>query len=74
MRAVPIHEAKSNLSKLIARVEAGEEIVLRRRNKPVAKLVAYDEPPKSRTPGDLKGQIWMADDFDATPADFDDYV
>lgn len=73
MKAVPIHEAKSTLSKLIARVESGEEIVLRRRDKPVAKLVAYAEPRHLRKPGDLKGRIRMAPDFDATPADFDGY-
>ncbi len=74
MSAVPIHEAKSTLSKLIARVEAGEEVVLRRRDKPVAKLVPYVEQRVVRTPGDLKGEIELADDFDATPAEFDDYL
>ncbi len=74
MSAVPIHEAKSTLSKLIARVEAGEEVVLRRRDKPVAKLVPYVEQRIVRTPGDLKGEIELADDFDATPPDFGDYL
>ena len=74
MKAVSIHEAKTNLSRLIARVEAGEEIVLRRRQTPVAKLVAYGAPVTARTPGALKGKIELASDFDDTPPDFDDYT
>lgn len=69
-----IHEAKTNLSRLIARVEAGEEIVLRRRQTPVAKLVAYEPPNSERKPGALKGEIEIAEDFDAIPPDFDEYI
>jgi len=51
-KPVTIHEAKTHLSRLISRVEAGEEIVLARGSKPVAKIVALDQPhPKRRTPG-----------------------
>ncbi len=74
MKPVSIHEAKTNLSRLIARVEAGEEIVLRRRQTPVAKIVAYEAPMVDRNPGALKGEVAMAADFDAIPPDFDDYV
>ena len=74
MKPVSIHEAKTNLSRLIARVEAGEEIVLRRRDTPVAKLVAYEAFASERVPGALKGKLHLAEDFDATPPDFDDYV
>jgi prevent-host-death family protein len=74
MDAVPIHEAKTHFSKLVARAEAGEEIIVRRGAKPVAKIVAYREGRKPRTPGDLKGQIWIADDFDEIPEGFEDYV
>jgi prevent-host-death family protein len=74
VKPVSIHEAKTNLSRLIARVEAGEEIVLRRRDTPVAKLVAYEAAVTKRTPGALKGKLHLADDFDATPPDFDDYI
>jgi prevent-host-death family protein len=58
---VTITEAKTQLSRLIARASNGEEIVIRRGQKPVAKLVAY--PQSRRVPGDLAGQIWMSDDF-----------
>lgn len=74
MQAIPIHEAKTNFSRLIARAESGEEIVVRRGATPVAKIVAYRAPSTPRTPGALKGQIIIADDFDETPPEFADYV
>ena len=74
MDAVSIHEAKTHFSRLVARAEAGEEIIVRRGAKPVAKLVAYHEPTTPRVPGSLKGRIKIARDFDETPEDFDEYV
>ena len=74
MKAVSIHEAKTNFSRLVARAEAGEEIVVRRRSKPVAKLVAYREASEPRVAGSLKGRITIAADFQATPAEFADYT
>jgi prevent-host-death family protein len=59
-----MHEAKTHLSRLIQRVEAGEEIIIGRSGKPVAKLVPYQEERVQRRPGALKGKIWIADDFD----------
>jgi prevent-host-death family protein len=61
---VTVSEAKSQLSSLIERVSGGEEIVIRRGQKPVAKIVRYDESPSPRKMGDLRGRIWMSDDFD----------
>jgi prevent-host-death family protein len=61
---VTVTEAKTQLSRLIERVTDGEEIVIRRGKRPVAKLVAYATERKRRVPGDLRGQIWMSDDFD----------
>jgi prevent-host-death family protein len=60
---VTVTEAKTQLSRLIERATEGEEIVIRRGPRPVAKLIRYDEPPVRRRMGDLKGQIWMSDDF-----------
>jgi prevent-host-death family protein len=74
MDAVSIHDAKTHFSRLVARAEAGEEIVVRRGSKPVAKLVAYAPASTPRSPGRLRGQISLADDFEETPADFRDYV
>lgn len=73
MRAVSIHEAKTHFSRLVARAEAGEEIVVRRGPTPVAKLVGYSPPTTPREPGALKGRLTIAPDFDETPDDFADY-
>jgi prevent-host-death family protein len=62
---VNIYEAKSKFSKLISRAIAGEEIIIAKSGKPVAKLVPFAKPPKDRKPGSAKGKIIVADDFDA---------
>ena len=62
---VNMHEAKTHLSRLVERVEGGEEIVIGRAGKPVAKLVPYTaERPKRTGYGAWKGRVWIADDFD----------
>ena len=68
MQVTNIHEAKTHLSRLIDRVEAGEEIIIARAGKPVVRMVAYKEatPPK-RTPGAWKGKVRMSRDFDELP-------
>ena len=67
MAVVNIHEAKTHFSKLVERVAAGEEIVIARAGRPVARLVAYGEAGPPRVPGAWKGRVWMADDFDELP-------
>jgi prevent-host-death family protein len=69
MRVTNISEAKAHLSALIERVQAGEEIIIGKAGKPVAKLVRYERSEKNRQPGALKGKIYIADDFDELPAD-----
>ena len=64
-KPVNIHEAKTHLSRLIERVEAGEEITLARAGRPVAKLVPYVSRREPRRLGLLKGQIWIAPDWDS---------
>lgn len=64
---VNMHEAKTHLSRLVARAANGEDIVIAKSGKPVARLVAYEERKETRVPGRWKGKIWMADDFDDTP-------
>jgi prevent-host-death family protein len=59
---VTVTEARAQLSSLIARVTNGEEIVIRRGRRPVAKIVAYNQDPRSRKLGALRGEIWMSDD------------
>ena len=63
MSIVTIHAAKTNLSKLIARVEAGEEIVLARGREPVAKLVPVRAKTQKRRFGVLKGRIEIGREF-----------
>ena len=60
-----IHEAKTQLSKLVVRAGAGNEIVIARAGKPVAKLVPLVAAKRMRKLGMLKGKIKVADDFDA---------
>jgi prevent-host-death family protein len=62
---VNIHEDKTHLSRLVARVEAGEEIVLARGGRPVARLVPVNARTQPRKLGLLHGQLWIAADFDA---------
>ncbi len=61
---VNVHEAKTHLSRLLERVERGQEIVIARAGKPVAKLVPIDDTTTRRPIGLDKGMIWMSDDFD----------
>jgi len=65
MTTVNIHEAKTHLSRLLERALAGEEIVIAKAGKPLARLVPVPGPPIRRVPGTLKGAIEIADDFDA---------
>jgi len=58
-----VHEAKTHLSRLLDRVESGEEVVIAKNGRPVARLVPMQAP--RRVPGRLKGKIWIGDDFDA---------
>lgn len=62
-----VHTAKTHLSRLIDRAAAGEEIVIARAGKPVARLCRLAEPAVRRRPGLLKGRIRIAKDFDALP-------
>lgn len=67
MFVVNVHRAKTELSRLLARVEAGEEIVIARRGEPVARLVGC-KPPGKRQPDTLKGKLAIPDSFfDALP-------
>jgi prevent-host-death family protein len=62
---VNMHEAKTSLSRLVERASQGEEIVIARAGKPAAKLVPYEAKREPRKAGFLRGQIWMAPDWDS---------
>jgi len=66
--AVNIHEAKTHLSRLVERAEAGEEILIARAGRPVARLVPLQARTQARRPGRWRGQVRMAPDFDQTDA------
>ena len=67
---VDMHEAKSQLSKLGRLAWAGEEVVIACAGQPYLRLLPYRQA--DRKPGLLKGEIWIADDFDETPQDIID--
>jgi prevent-host-death family protein len=64
VRQVNMHEAKTQLSRLVDEAVAGEEVVIARSGKPLVKLVPVEAKRAPREPGALRGQIWIADDFD----------
>ena len=65
MKPVNIHEAKTHFSKLVERAEAGEEVVIARNGRPVAKLVPFAEPEKKpRKLGGWEGKVSISSDFD----------
>ncbi|MEJ1967721.1 MAG: type II toxin-antitoxin system prevent-host-death family antitoxin [Rhizomicrobium sp.] len=70
-KTVNIHTAKTTLSKLVAEVENGGEVVIARAGKPVARLVGVGKKARAqaktavdRKPGFMKGKIWIGPDFD----------
>jgi prevent-host-death family protein len=68
---VGIHEAKTNFSKLVKRVEAGDEVIVKSFDRPVAKLVPYAPAKADRKPGLLAGQITIKPGFDDLPPGFE---
>jgi len=63
--SVNIHDAKTNLSRLVDQAASGIEIVIAKAGKPVARLVPLAKPRPERKPGFLKGKLRIPDDFDA---------
>ena len=64
-KTVNVHEAKTHLSRLLARVERGDEIVIARSGRPVARLIPLRSKTPERVLGGARGEVWIADDFDA---------
>jgi len=62
---VNVHEAKTQLSQLLLRIGRGEDVVIAKAGKPVARLVPYAVQPAQRVPGSAQGQVWIAPDFNA---------
>jgi prevent-host-death family protein len=72
---VNVHEAKTHLSRLLDRVALGEEIVLAKAGRPVARLVPVRPSVVDRAPGSARGDVWVGDDFDEPlpPEDLDGF-
>lgn len=62
---INVHEAKTHFSKILDRVGNGEEIIIARAGKPVARMVPVAERPAQRVAGSAKGKVVIASDFDA---------
>ena len=73
MRVVTIHQAKTNLSRLIQAAVAGEDVVIARGKTPLVRLVQVKRSKPKRQFGFAKGQVRIAPDFDAPLEDFADY-
>lgn len=71
MARVGMHDAKTHLSRLVERAEAGEDVVIQRNGKPVVRLVPIVEEPRSLASvrGVWRGRVHMAADFDELPED-----
>jgi prevent-host-death family protein len=69
MKQVNVHEAKSQLSRLLEDVENGERVVIARAGQPVAVLVSYKVAVKNRRLDQFAGEATIRDDFDELPAD-----
>jgi prevent-host-death family protein len=64
-KTVNVHEAKTHLSRLLERVSEGEEVVISKAGRPVARLVPAGERPERREPGTGSGRVVVGEDFDA---------
>lgn len=69
MRVTNIHEAKTHLSKYVELAFEGEEVIICKAGKPMARLIGYREDTSPRKPGYWKGKVVIAEDFDELPSD-----
>jgi prevent-host-death family protein len=73
-KQVNVYEAKTQLSKLLQQVEAGDKIVIARHGKPVARLVPLQRTAAPWQLGSLRGKIWMSPDFDEPDQELIDLI
>ncbi len=74
MRQVNIHEAKTHFSKLIKEVQNGDEIIIAKGNKPIAKLTSIEQTKPKRKLGTAKGKFKITHDFELPLNDFKGYI
>ncbi len=73
VHTVNTHEAKTHLSRLLAEVEAGGEVVIARAGKPVARLVGTEPEVRPRRFGTARGRVWMSPDFELSEEEIDEF-
>ena len=69
MQIINVYDAKTHLSRLLDQVARGEEIIIARAGKPLAKLVPYGNDDRPREPGSWQGPLVIAEDYDVLPED-----
>lgn len=75
MKSFNVHEAKTHFSQLLAKVAAGEEVVIAKAGRPIARLVPAETPAPRELGWDSGAHFWIADDFDEyLPEEFAEYV
>jgi prevent-host-death family protein len=67
---INIHDAKTQFSRLLTRVSEGEEVIIAKAGKPIARLTPIEERPKKRIPGSAKGKVVITKDFDEPLPDY----
>ena len=70
MNIVNTHDAKTRLSELLRKVEAGEEVIIGRAGRPIARLTPYERNLQPRQPGSWRGRVHMSEDFDDLPEEY----
>jgi prevent-host-death family protein len=70
MKKANLHEAKTNLSKLVDLASQGEEIIICKAGHPVAKIIAFKQKKSARKPGSWSGKVTIKKDFDVLPPKF----
>lgn len=70
-RQINMHDAKTHLSRLIQEAAEGQEIVIAKAGKPLARLVAYRPPESIRKPGIWRGRVQFDTDFDTLPPELE---
>jgi prevent-host-death family protein len=75
MTQIAIEDLSAQIAKLVREAQCGDEILFTENNRPVARLVSVPDVPQRRTAGSAKHlPHFMADDFDATPEGFEEYM
>lgn len=73
MKKANLHEAKTNLSKLVELACKGEQVIICKAGEPIAQIIPFTEKKVARKGGAWKGKVKIAKDFDVLPDEFKEY-